>query len=298
MRSKRYVCKAERLYSGKGLRQLFQRAAAHGVDLARRQKQPAVEVDFDMVRIKRGAAAFLQSCFQCVGGHRFFGRLGQGGAGGTYGRTACRGGEGRQSVLPDRQVKINRHVGAFFFIKMLQRGQHFAARGGDVLFGAHAEHMAAAVVVEIAARKSLPRKDRAQCVGGGGVAAAFERTPGVGYGGGHVFGAFHTAFDFKRIHAERGEGGQPVHQREILEAQIVPLGVVRRKRQTARLGAKPAVAAARAEHGAHQTLARYAHALGAVDKQLELEIGACPDCGDFVAAQLARQNGAAVAEVF
>ena len=98
------------------------------------------------------------------------------------------------------------------------------------------------------------------------------------------------SLDFERVDPHLAQRAQMRKQRQVLETQIMSRPARCRKRQTARLGAKPAVAAASAEDGAQKALAGYAHAQRAVHEHLDLYVGILSDFRQFLAPQLARHD--------
>ena len=122
-----------------------------------------------------------------------------------------------------------------------------------------------------------------------------------------VLGALHAALDLERRDARLDEVGDDVNRAEVARREqvrarlvaehVLPLLIDERVGQAAGLRTAAAVAAAAADHAAHQALARVADAECAVHEGLDLDWRVGADAADLLQGHLAREHGAREAEL-
>lgn len=140
--------------------------------------------------------------------------------------------------------------------------------------------------------------------------ARIVRVDGLAVGahdGRDVLGALHATLDLERRDAGLDEVGDDIDRAEVARREqvgaglvaehVLPLLVDERVRQAAGLRAAAAVAAAAADHAAHQALARVADAERAVHERLDLDGRMGADMADLLERELAREHDAREAEL-
>ena len=123
--------------------------------------------------------------------------------------------------------------------------------------------------------------------------------------GGHVLRAFLAALDLEAVHADLGQRGHGAHAGHVLGreqvldvAQVADVAVHDEiVGHAAGLGALAAVGRAAAPGLAGEALAAPRHAQGAVDEDLELDVGLAGQAPDLGHGQLARDHHAGHAEI-
>ena len=135
-----------------------------------------------------------------------------------------------------RQVHICSYQRLFAVVERGKRRENILC-GGDILFAAHAEHIASESAVIVAGGESGAgeyRAERALVFGG---AFARETLFAGSHCGGNIFRPLHASLYFERENAHLHELRQVFYQRHIFKAQVVSRAAVGGKRKSARLGA-------------------------------------------------------------
>ena len=185
--------------------------------------------------------------------------------------------------------KPNRNAGVLPPVQLPQAGQGRLA-GGGVLLGAHAEHRAVDLsIVPAAGKAGAGERILQQLLV---VGFLFPGSPAGGHRGGHVLGGAQAALDLHAHHAGLHQLGDLIHQRQVLQAQVVALlRAVGGKGQAAGTGTAAPIAAAAAQKCAHVALAAHRHTQRAVDEAFQLNGAFGGNAGDLPAAQLPAENG-------
>ena len=185
--------------------------------------------------------------------------------------------------------KPNRNAGVLSPVQLPQAGQGRLA-GGGILLRAHAEHRAIDLAVVPAAGKAGAGERILQQLLV--VGFVLPGGPAGGHRRGHILGGAQPALDLHAHHAGLHQLGDLIHQRQVLQAQVVALlRAVGGKGQAAGTGTAAPIAAAAAQKCAHVALAAHRHAQRAVDEALQLNGAFGGNAGDLPAAQLPAENG-------
>ena len=163
--------------------------------------------------------------------------------------------------------------------------------GNYILFLPCAEHIPAAVIGKIAVRKTAAAEHTFQVNFIFVIIIAFNCFFNGGNGGGNIFGAFHSALNFKADNAEIADFIEIFNKAQIFKTQITTAAALCRKRQAARLSAKPPVSASAANHCRKQALPRHAHTKRTVNKNFKFQIGAFSDFKYFFCRHFPWKNG-------